>query len=106
MAAGDDPDALLDVETFARALTSDVTLYDVAKETSFTACYDDVFGEKYENTQEDVNEDSHPSADDNDDSRGISFLSMNDKNDASGSLSSTADGGISTLYTFPNVDFI
>ena len=38
------PDALFDETTFARALTSDVELYDVNKEARISTHYEDVFG--------------------------------------------------------------
>ncbi len=44
--SGGDPDAVLDVESFSRALSNDILLYDVKKETSLSTYSDDVFGEK------------------------------------------------------------
>ncbi len=43
--SGGDPDAVLDVESFSRALSNDILLYDVKKETSLSTYLHDVFGE-------------------------------------------------------------
>lgn len=44
VATGGDPDGLLDPDAFARALTSDVGLYDVNTESRVSTHYQDVFG--------------------------------------------------------------
>jgi len=43
--SGGDPNAVLDVESFSRALSNDVMLYDVKKELSLSTYFADVFGE-------------------------------------------------------------
>jgi len=103
MAVGDDPDALLDVEAFARALTNDVTLYDVSEEETLTSSYDDVFGEEHAHTQGDDCKYSRPSANSkNDSSEDISYSGDSESQSKENAPSQI----ISPLSTFPNVDFI
>ena len=44
LAAGDEDGMILDAETFLRGMTSDITLYDLDKETRLSTHYEDVFG--------------------------------------------------------------
>ncbi len=49
---GGDPDGVLDADSFAKALSDDVLLYDVSKETRVSTFYEDVFGTEVEISQQ------------------------------------------------------
>ena len=51
-AKGDKDEVVLDAKTFSKALTGDVSLYDVENETRYTSIYSDVFGTGDEDDEE------------------------------------------------------
>jgi len=85
MATGGDPHALLDVESFTRALTCDIMLYDCSKEARYSSHYDDVF---------ECNEQDKDKDDDDD----VELSASSDKDDIK--------KGISRIFTYPQVDLL
>jgi hypothetical protein len=103
--SGGDPDALLDVESFTRALTSDIMLYDIDNENQMSTLYEDVFGEVDQNIDEHQNEDG--SQNNNNDGSETDPL-QNGKGDIE-DRGNTADGRNKVFHkiiTFSQIDFL
>ena len=92
LASGVDADgAVLNAKAFSRALTSDLELYDPAKETQFTTHYEDVFGLVTYKTE--------PAQDESPDVVEIRLGGQVD-------LSTGEGRTITQVFTFPQIDFL
>mmetsp|Transcript_3330 Transcript_3330/g.3674 ORF Transcript_3330/g.3674 Transcript_3330/m.3674 type:complete len:928 (-) Transcript_3330:725-3508(-) len=82
-ASGGNPDVVLDAETFARALTHDITLYNTDNETSASTHFDDVFKAKEPVASSQDNQDTEKKG-----------------------LDTSAVSSANSTYTFPEIDFM
>ena len=96
VATGGDPDGMLDPNAFARALTSDVGLYDVNAESRVSTHYQDVFGALGENKEENK---SITDTDDDDD-----FID-NDEEDKMVEKT-PQERTVTKVFTFSQIDFL
>lgn len=83
LASGGNPDAVLDAESFTRALTNDVSLYNIDNETKLTSHFHDVFGSN--NVEEQVEE---------------------EHTEAKGKDATSSAKPANTVFTFPEIDFM
>jgi len=106
--SGGNPNALLDANTFARALTDDVMLYNVDYESRVSTFSEDVFGREGEENTKDFAEGSDDNSEDSDNSETNPLRTTlnNEEDPESNHVVKSINKRFKNVFTLSQIDFL